>query len=77
MVTWVTLNKTAKPMVWYGVHGNYTKNFANGDVTEFTDGGKLKLKRYIHRVRLSGLQPDTEYSKTFGILNAKYKYLIF
>ena len=63
MVTWVTLNQTATPsMVKFGLV-NTGERVATGTVTAFTDGGPLKMVRYVHRVRLTSLLPDSVYGK--------------
>lgn len=70
VITWLTFNKTAQSTVRYGLrHTNELQ--ATGTVTEFIDGGPLKLKRYIHRVKLSNLQADTEYGESFdGLISS-------
>ena len=63
VVTWVTLNQTATPsMVKFGLV-NTGERMATGTVTAFTDGGPLKMVRYVHRVRLTSLLPDSVYGK--------------
>lgn len=60
VVTWSTWNNTVESVVKYGINGPILKAF--GTSTLFIDGGELQHKQYIHRVRLSGLQPSSKYS---------------
>ncbi|VDK68560.1 unnamed protein product [Gongylonema pulchrum] len=63
-VTWLTYNNTFLSLVEYGI-GDFRWT-AQGNSTLFTDGGKLKRKRYIHRVLLTDLKPGTEYQYHVG-----------
>ncbi|XP_024215555.1 acid phosphatase type 7 isoform X2 [Halyomorpha halys] len=59
VVTWQTMSLTPTPTCKYGRDG--TVKIATGDTTLFVDGGKEKLKRYIHRVQLENLIPRQKY----------------
>lgn len=60
-VTWSTFSDTEESLVEYGIGG--FAMVAKGNRTLFIDGGNEKRSQYIHRVKLSGLAPDTKYSK--------------
>ena len=69
MVTWLTMNKTdGVPTVHYAepkdflVDGKTTLS-QTGIMTEFTDEGKLKMKRYVYRVKLPDMKPNTIFRK--------------
>lgn len=59
VVTWTTWNNTDESIVKYGINGPILKAF--GSSTLFVDGGDLHRSEYIHRVRLTGLQPSSQY----------------
>lgn len=59
VVTWTTWNNTDESIVKYGINGPILK--ASGTSTLFVDGGDLHRTEYIHRVKLSGLQPSSQY----------------
>lgn len=59
VVTWTTWKDTDESIVKYGINGLILK--ASGTSTLFVDGGELQRKEYIHRVRLTGLQPSSKY----------------
>lgn len=59
IVTWQTMSPTPIPTCKYGREGMI--KIANGDTTLFIDGGKEKLKRYIHKVELENLIPRQKY----------------
>lgn len=61
VVTWTTWNNTDESVVKYGINGPILK--ALGTSTLFIDGGELHRTQYIHRVRLTGLQPSSKYGK--------------
>ena len=64
-ITWSTVDKPtsrATSVVEYGVgHGFHLRS--TGSATLFEEPGPLRLKQYIHRVRLSNLELGTTYSK--------------
>lgn len=60
-VTWSTKDKPGKPVVYYGV--TVPDKGVTGFSKHFVDGGKKKLSQYIHRVKLTGLQPGTAYGE--------------
>lgn len=62
-VTWVTFCTTEKSIVWFGTASEGLTSAAEGCCSAFVDGGNAKVVRYIHRVSLRGLKPDTYYSK--------------
>ena len=70
IVTWVTLDYVNESTVEYGI--NNFKNVAKGVSEIFIDGGSEKRRINIHRVILSGLLPDSTYSK-----NILLKFYIF
>lgn len=59
VVTWTTFNDTQESRVQYGQ--DIMDKEAIGTRTEFTDGGKLKRKMWIHRTLLPDLKFDTKY----------------
>ncbi|CAH1738472.1 unnamed protein product [Aphis gossypii] len=59
VVTWTTWNNTDESVVKYGINGPILK--ATGSSTLFVDGGELHRTQYIHRVKLTGLQPSSKY----------------
>lgn len=59
VVTWSTWNDTNESIVKYGINGPILK--ALGTSTLFVDGGELRHSQYIHRVKLTGLQPSSKY----------------
>lgn len=59
VVTWTTWNNTNESVVKYGINGPILKAF--GTSTLFVDGGELQRSQYIHRVKLTGLQPSNKY----------------
>ncbi|XP_071962725.1 acid phosphatase type 7-like isoform X2 [Antedon mediterranea] len=59
MVTWSTMIDTI-PVVEYGQDLKLNKN-ATGMTTTFVDGGIMKRVQYIHRVKLTALEPDKAY----------------
>jgi len=60
-VTWTTFNSTKTSTVWYG---KTSLNMSStGTSSLFIDGGNEKRHMYIHRVTLSGLEPDSKYGK--------------
>ena len=69
VVTWLTLNKSyGVPTVFYDepskfMVGNRPTQNATGQMSEFTDHGTLKSKRYVYRVKMSNLIPNTTYRK--------------
>ncbi|KAL5008590.1 hypothetical protein ScPMuIL_014171 [Solemya velum] len=64
VVTWVTGNSTLLSVVEYGRQGLTQR--ALGNYTIFTDGGKLHRSMFIHRVKITGLQPQTSYEYHCG-----------
>ena len=57
-----------KPQVSFGIASDekdFMAHSSDATITEFTDEGKLKLKRYVYRAKLSGLKPNTLYRKFF------------
>lgn len=65
MVTWSTMNST-RSYVEYGVAPSQLNKLVHGKSELFTDGGTEHRQQYIHRVILSGLEPNTTYCKTRG-----------
>ena len=63
MVTWVTFYPTRNSIVWYGTLLEGLTNQAKGLSQKFIDGGQRGTIRYIHRVVLSHLIPQTLYGK--------------
>lgn len=61
VVTWSTVNRTIESLVEYGIGGLILS--ANGTSTAFVDGGRKKHIQYIHRVKLTKLQPNKHYGK--------------
>ena len=61
VVTWTTKSVTSKSIVKYGKEGYSLDNSANGNITKFIDNNKVI--RYIHRVAMTNLKPNTRYSK--------------
>ncbi|XP_033104022.1 acid phosphatase type 7-like isoform X2 [Anneissia japonica] len=59
MVTWSTENTTLA-VVEYGQDRKLTLT-AKGSTTKFINGGIQKSTQYIHRVKLTGLEPDKTY----------------
>lgn len=59
VITWQTGSPTPNPTCEYGIGGLTTPS--EGKSTLFEDGGKQKVKRYIHRVELQNLQPCQKY----------------
>lgn len=59
VVTWTTWNNTDESVVKYGINGPVLK--ASGTSNLFEDGGELHRTQYIHRVRLTNLQPSSQY----------------
>ena len=59
VVTWSTMNVTENSTCIYGTQ---TPNMeAKGWTTKFVDGGSQHHTQFIHRVRLTGLKPGTQY----------------
>lgn len=67
IVTWSTFNDTKLSLVRFGLNGNITLK-AKGSSTKFVDGGTEKHTQYIHRVKLTGLKPDSLYSEFLNSL---------
>ncbi|BES89928.1 Purple acid [Nesidiocoris tenuis] len=65
VVTWTTFSPTPTPTVFYGT-GAQKNLTAEGVSRLFVDGGHKKRKEYMHRVLLTGLQPDTKYKYICG-----------
>lgn len=59
VVTWSTWNDTSESIVKYGINGPILE--ASGSSTLFVDGGNLGRSQYVHRVKLSNLQPSSYY----------------
>lgn len=62
-VTWSTFNNTNTSVVQFGLNGDLSHS-AIGSATKFVDGGPERHTQYIHRVTLSGLKPNSTYSKS-------------
>lgn len=60
VVTWTTWNDTDESIVEYGINGLILKAF--GTSTLFVDGGELHRTEYIHKVKITRLQPSSKYS---------------
>ena len=69
VVSWLTMdNPLDKPQVSFGIatdEKDFMAHSSDATITEFTDEGQLKLKRYVYRAKLSGLKPNTLYCKFF------------
>lgn len=65
-VTWSTFDATNESTVLFGITGESRKSSVKGKSRLFIDGGELKRSQYIHRVTLTGLQPETRYSYICG-----------
>ncbi|KAK7103367.1 hypothetical protein V1264_018281 [Littorina saxatilis] len=63
-VTWVTQDYTSGSTAWYGQDG--LEQRADGTVTKFVDGGALHRTMYMHRVKMTGLQPGKRYVYIVG-----------
>lgn len=61
VATWVTDSSTDVSVVEYG-HTNLTL-VAKGIEEKFVDGGSQKRALYMHRVKMTGLVPGSQYSK--------------
>ena len=61
MITWVTFAANMKSIVEYGPKDEALSLSATGTATNFTDGGSEHRVMYIHRVKLTGLSPQTFY----------------
>ena len=61
MITWVTFAADVDSIVEYGLKDKLLSLRASGAATKFTDGGSEKRVMYMHRVKLTGLQPHTSY----------------
>lgn len=59
VVTWSTWNNTDESVVKYGINGPILTAF--GTSTLFIDGGELHRTQYIHRAKLTNLQPSSKY----------------
>ena len=64
MITWVTTAGNISSIVEYGLAEQALKFKAVGSTaTKFVDGGSEKRVLYIHRVKLTGLEPATYYGR--------------
>ena len=65
MITWVTFAADVDSIVEYGLADKALAMTTSGSATKFVDGGSEKTVRYIHRVKLTGLQPATSYGMLY------------
>ncbi|XP_011402694.2 PREDICTED: acid phosphatase type 7-like [Amphimedon queenslandica] len=64
IVTWITFASTPDSTVLWRLHGSAIKlQPVSGYSTNFNDG---KVKRFVHRVKLSDLKPSTKYDYQCG-----------
>ncbi|CAL4089799.1 unnamed protein product, partial [Meganyctiphanes norvegica] len=61
VIQWTTMDEAPASIVEYGVIGSGLSNTAEGQATMFRDGGPEHRTMWMHRVRLTLLQPDTTY----------------
>lgn len=59
VVSWSTMQNTGESVVEFGIAGFVQR--ATGVAELFVDGGAAKHSQYVHRVRLTGLQPSQRY----------------
>ncbi|XP_014275560.1 acid phosphatase type 7 [Halyomorpha halys] len=59
VVTWSTMDKVGRATVIFGKTEPTATVLGNSKL--FVDGGKKKRSQYIHRVKLTGLEPATKY----------------
>lgn len=58
------MNDTQMPsVVQFGTVEQHLIFAAVGNATQFVDGGELKRRQYIHRVRIAGLETGQKYCK--------------
>lgn len=70
MITWVTSAASVSSIVEYGLAEQALKLHAAGaTATKFVDGGSEKRVMYIHRVKLTGLEPATYYDYHCGSMD--------
>lgn len=62
VVTWSTFSP-CDSIVEYGINGYILR--ATGTSEKFVDGGPAKHTQYIHRVKLTDLQPENKYGEKF------------
>lgn len=63
MITWVTFEASVNSTVEYGFADKTLQFKAYGVATKFVDGGSEKRVLYIHRVKLTNLEPATSYGR--------------
>ena len=64
VVTWVTFSPSNSSQVVFWLQGHpLTNSTAFGSSTKFVDGGRAKVVRYIHRVRIAATVPLQVYGK--------------
>ena len=61
VATWVTDSSTKVSIVEFGL--NNLTQVAKGIEEKFVDGGSQKRVLYMHRVKMTGLKPGSQYSK--------------
>lgn len=61
VITWSTMNDTKESLVEYGIGGLILQEKGSSEI--FIDGGKAKHFQFVHKVRLSNLQPNSKYGE--------------
>lgn len=67
-ITWVTFRDKGKPMVAFKDLSCEEVRYAEGRTKKFVDCGKEKKVRYIHKVTIFHLKPETVYGNYTNLL---------